>query len=371
MRTISVIMPCHNRGRDLPRILEAYDRQDTDVTFEVLAVDDASVDDTFRILSEYHAQTYVLRVERQDTNQGPAAARNRAIQMAESPLVLFVGDDVLPEPDFVRRHLQVHRYQSDTASAVLGRVTWPDDMQQNTLMAHIDGLGAQQFSYYYFQDGREYDFRHFYTANISVKRDLLLSVDHWFDTDFTYAAFEDTELAYRLAKHGLRIFYSSAPIGRHYHYHTVWTFASRQYRAGIMACVFERKHPGVIRRSFMAMPRRWRVIVPVARAYLAMRSRTTCASEYLEATALQLASFYEWSPNHLLDKLYVGLLDYFWRKGVVDGSIGDPRTAKSIHDFLARRTLKPLLAGFIREALHEGIPLPEGSAHASTGRLLA
>jgi len=369
MSAISVIMPCHDRARDLRRVLVAYDHQDADQTFEVIAVDDASTDDTFRVLSEYRPHAYSLRVERQDVNRGPAAARNRAIPMAESPLLLFVGDDVLPEPDFIRRHIQIHRYQPDTGCAVLGRVTWPDDMQQNTLMAHIDGLGAQQFSYYYFKDGKEYDFRHFYTANISVKRDLLFSVDRWFDTDFTYAAFEDTELAYRLVKHGLRIFYSSAPVGRHYHYHTVWTFAGRQHRAGMMACVFDRKHPGVAGRSSIAVARHWRRVAPLARAYLAFRPQAAGAGERLEAAALHLASFYEWMPNRLLDRLYVGLLDYFWRKGVVDGTVGDARTAKGIHDYLAQRTLAPLLAGFIREAQNGGIGLPEGLSLTVHGRL--
>ena len=369
MNAISVIMPCHNRARELPRVLDGYDRQDTDQPFEVIAVDDASTDDTFRVLSEYPPHAFSLSVERQPANRGPAAARNRAIPMAESPLLLFVGDDIVPEPDFIRRHIQIHRYLPDIGCAVLGRVTWPDDMLQNTLMAHIDGLGAQQFSYYYFQDGKQYDFRHFYTANISAKRELLFSVDHWFDTDFTYAAFEDTELAYRLVKHGLRILYSSAPVGRHYHYHTVWTFAARQHRAGMMACVFDRKHPGVMRRSSIAAARYWRGFGPLARAYLALKPEAAGAGDGLEAAALQLASFYEWKPNRLLDRLYVGVLDYFWRKGVVDGRINDPQVARPIHDYLARRMLAPVLAGFIREALPEGIALPEESTHSLLGRL--
>lgn len=43
---ITVIMPCYNREYDLRRVLEAYDQQDTGIPFELIAVDDASTDDT-------------------------------------------------------------------------------------------------------------------------------------------------------------------------------------------------------------------------------------------------------------------------------------------------------------------------------------
>jgi GT2 family glycosyltransferase len=359
MEEISVIMPCHERGHDLWRILEAYDSQDSEASFEIIAVDDASADDTYRVLSNYRPRAYSLRIERQEVNRGPAAARNRAIRLAKAPLLLFVGDDILPEPDLVRRHLQIHRYMPAGGLAVLGRVAWPEDMQQNTLMAHIDGIGAQQFSYYYLQDGKEYDFRHFYTANISMKRNLLFSVDSWFDTDFIYPAFEDAELAFRLARHGLRIVYSAAPAGSHYHYHTIWTFAKRQYRAGLMACVFDRKHPGVLERTSVSITRHWRTFALLTRARLGLRSNAAASRESLEAAALHLASFYEWMPNRLLDRLYIGVLDFFWRKGVVDGMVGDSRRNRWIQNYLADRTLAPLLANFVQEARNEEIPLPE------------
>jgi cellulose synthase/poly-beta-1,6-N-acetylglucosamine synthase-like glycosyltransferase len=44
---LTLVMPCYNRARDLQRVLEAYDRQETDAPFEILAVDDASTDDTY------------------------------------------------------------------------------------------------------------------------------------------------------------------------------------------------------------------------------------------------------------------------------------------------------------------------------------
>ena len=231
----SIIMPCYNRAHDLKNVLDAYDQQDTTEFFELIAIDDCSQDHTFELISTYKPKHYRLRAFRQDVNQGPGAARNRGIAEVQSPLTIIVGDDILPERNFIRLHLKAHEVFPEQETAILGRIVWPDDLPQNTLMQHIDGAGAEQFSYHYMQHGQVYDYRHFYTANISVKTALLHSIDSWFDTEFEYAAFEDVELSYRLRQEkGMQIIYLADIVGNHYHYHTIWSFSTRQYKAGKM-----------------------------------------------------------------------------------------------------------------------------------------
>ncbi len=75
MPSLSIIMPCHNRAHDLIKCLEAYDQQVGAGDFEIIAVDDASSDSTYQVLTSYRPSRYTLRVERLETNQGPAAAR--------------------------------------------------------------------------------------------------------------------------------------------------------------------------------------------------------------------------------------------------------------------------------------------------------
>jgi len=353
---ISIIMPCYNRGHELTRVLRAYDAQDFGRPFELIAIDDGSTDNTLQVLQSYRPTQYTLRAERQPTNQGPAAARNRGLALAQSPLILFVGDDILPSPSFVRRHVEAHRERPDPHVAILGHIKWADDLPQNTLMKHIDGIGAQQFSYHYLQSGQEYDYRHFYTANISLKRALLLSEPVWFDTSFPYAAFEDVELAYRLAKRGLRIIYLKHLTCQHYHYHTIWSFARRQYQAGRMAWHLIRKHPPTARHILR--------LRPLMNALLTSRklSRTSerTEPESVEETALHLASFYEWSPNPLLDTLYLNVLDYFYCKGILQELTGNhfPQRWPSAHEALVRHHLIPALQRFIQRALALKIPLP-------------
>lgn len=356
MTAISVIMPCFNRANELRRVLDAYDNQRVEEPFEVIAVDDASNDDTLEVLASYQPTRYKLHVEHLEKNQGPAAARNRGISLAKAPLIMFVGDDILPRSDLLRGHLAAHRRNPENEVAILGQVVWPKDFPVNTLMSHIDGVGSQQFSYHFMVDGKEYDFRHLYTANISIKRDLLLSHDDWFDTGFQYAALEDAELGYRLSRSGLRIIYASKLIGYHYHYHNIWTFSTRQYRVGLMASKFIEKYPEV---TSSIIGKKWPYQLYYWRFLAALRTYSPECTDWLESEFLHLLSEYEWVEHALLDSLYLQVLSYYFYKGLIYGVLGKSLEAQKVHRLYAYRVLVPLLSWFVRESERISAPLPD------------
>jgi len=87
------------------------------------------------------------------------------------------------------------------------------------------------------------DFRHFYTCNISIDREFLLSEKIIFDESFYKVNYEDIELGYRLAKKGMRIYYYPEACGQHLHaYNDVEKFCIRQETAGEMSIVFHQLH---------------------------------------------------------------------------------------------------------------------------------
>lgn len=355
MTAISIIMPCYNRAYDLLRVLKRYDEQDVRETFELIAVDDASRDNTYEVLRSYQPQNYRLIVLRQERNTGPASARNRGIEFSQSPLIMFVGDDILPEIDFVRCHLEAHQQNPAVEVAILGQVQWGSDLPINTLMQHIDGDGAQQFSYYYFRDGREYDFRHLYTCNISLKRDLLLSEKQLFDPDFSGAGFEDAELGYRLAKRGVRIKYVAGILAYHYHYHTIWSFSNRQYLSGLSSEILLRKHPELrMHPSFRGHIRRLiSMALQIPGVFTSEKKR-----DRLESLACHLASYYEWSPSPILSYLYIPVLNYFYYKGVFQSLFGNTWYSHWVHEAHARAYLLPAIKKFAVSAQVEELPLP-------------
>jgi glycosyltransferase involved in cell wall biosynthesis len=355
MNRLSIIMPCFNRADNLIRVLQAYDQQRGEEPFELVAVDDGSQDETYDILASYRPARYTLHPFRMETNQGPAAARNQAIEKAQSPLLLIVGDDIVPAVDLVQGHITAHHIHTQPGTAILGKVTWPDDMPKNTLMAHIDGVGAQQFSYFYLKEGEEYDFRHFYTSNVSIKTEFLKTEPRWFDTDFHYAALEDAELAYRMSKRGLHIVYASHLIGYHYHYHNIWTFSKRQQNSGVMATILLRKHPAL---NYMFRAQYYRLLHLLKRPKTVIQSLPPETVGWLENSTCRLLSLYEWDARPFLDQFYLAVLDYFYYDGVFLG-LFKPGLASRMRSAHARGYLLPALARFLVEAAAQRDPIPE------------
>ena len=99
---VSVVIPTFNRRRILAEVLGALDGQQGAPPFEIVVVDDGSTDGTFEWLSQQAASgsPRPLRLLRQP-NRGPAAARNRGVAAAAGAWIAFLGDDTVPEADWL------------------------------------------------------------------------------------------------------------------------------------------------------------------------------------------------------------------------------------------------------------------------------
>ena len=243
---MSVVVPTHNRKEKLLTCLEALERQSIlPQEFEVIVVDDGSTDGTKEAL-DARAFPFALRYFRQD-NAGPGSARNLGIERAAGELVLFIGDDIFAGERLLEEHLHAHAIKSEPGLAVLGHIDWPATMPRNAVMDYVCGDAALQFTYTIIPRLASLDHRFFYTSNISLKRQFLVDAAEAgirFDACFRHAAFEDSEFAFRLMPRGLRIRYVESARVTHDHWMDIEGFARREFRAGEMAVIFYRKHPG-------------------------------------------------------------------------------------------------------------------------------
>jgi glycosyltransferase involved in cell wall biosynthesis len=243
MSYLSVVIPTYNRIAMLERVLDALDRQEAAPEFDVVVIDDGSKDDTAaRLRSHLEAKRWSvpIRFESQ-ANAGPGRARNRGVTLATGRYVVFIGDDTVPEPQFIAEHARVHRESGDDPLvACLGYTGWPHDERVTPFMHYINDYGLQ-FGYRLIEHGAVVPFNFFYTSNISIDRELLAA--HPFDTSFPAAAWEDIELAFRLDAKGLKIRYDANAVTRHHHPMTVDSFARRQYTVGRSGAIFFEKHP--------------------------------------------------------------------------------------------------------------------------------
>ncbi len=236
---LSVVINTYNRcellGRTLRLLLTQTAPPDS---FEIVIADDGSTDATAEVVKEISARAPGrLRYFYQE-NAGRAAARNLGLREAKSDLILFMGDDCLPVPEFIAEHLKAHAAGRDVA--VIGHVAWHPELEKTLLMEFMD-MGVQ-FGFRHIKDPENAPFWCFYTSNCSLHRHWIDDVGG-FDPDFVKYGYEDTELAYRMHQAGMRLIYRPAALVYHHHVTTFASFLVRQRMTGRAAVIFWRKHP--------------------------------------------------------------------------------------------------------------------------------
>ena len=241
MVNVSVIFATHNRADILPAVFDAWREVDrvTKYSYEIICSDDESNDSTVAVLES--VKDLPIKVLK-NKKGGASRARNAALEIAEGEIVIFTGDDIFPCPEFVNRHYENYlKFGPQVAS--LGRIDWHPDIKINHLMKHITEIGCEQFGFIALPSYQFIDFRHFYTSNISVSRKLLDTLKEYFSLDFDKYGFEDIELAYRLEKNGMRVYYDPDIFATHHHiYDSVDKFINRQISAGEELVVFDHLH---------------------------------------------------------------------------------------------------------------------------------
>lgn len=260
MGTFSVILPTFNRMDVLPEVLEALEGQQNAPGFEVIVIDDGSTDGTGEWLNQ--RQWKIPHVVECRENGGPAAARNRGVEIASGDKVAFLGDDTVPSVGWLAAHEQAHdRHGGESMLAVIGYTGWHSRMRTTPFLRYINDFGLQ-FGYALIDDPQDVPFNFFYTSNVTLPRDALR--DEPFDLAFPYPAWEDIELSYRLKKKGLRMIYEPEAEVAHDHPTSLSRFCQRQEKAGYSGVVFYLLHRelasfvGIGPEGPPALPSRWR-----------------------------------------------------------------------------------------------------------------
>lgn len=213
---LSIIIPTFNRQDLLAKALDGYLHQSALHSIaELLVVDDGSTDNTRSIVERFiSGAPFPVRYLWQP-NKGPAAARNNGIREAAASLVLFTDSDIVPHRDLVAQHVLWHEQHPQPSVAVLGYVTWPDELRPTPFMRWYGK--DKLFVFNRLRGKSEADFQCFYTCNLSLKTSFIRA-NGQFDESFVTAAYEDTELGYRLSQCGLRLLYNPAAIGYHHQF---------------------------------------------------------------------------------------------------------------------------------------------------------
>jgi glycosyltransferase involved in cell wall biosynthesis len=232
---LSVVVPTHDRAEALARCLDALAAQRVDVPFEVVVADDGSTDATASVL-DARGDVQAVRI----AHAGRSAARNAALRRACGRLVLFVDDDVIATDGLLQRHVEHHRAHPEEGAALVGLVTWHPELEVTPHMRWLE-RGGPLFAFDTIADPGDVDWRHFCTANVSVKRSFL--GEDPFDEELERSV--DVELAYRLSRRGMRLRYDADAVARHLRVDTPESTARRMRSVGRAVRLMHAKHPEI------------------------------------------------------------------------------------------------------------------------------
>jgi GT2 family glycosyltransferase len=182
--------------------------------FEVIVVDGGSEMGLEPVVSPFRRRLSLTLLEQ--SNAGPAAARNTGAARARGRFLAFTDDDCLPAPGWLRALEAAfaaapgHAVGSRTLNAL------PDCLFSTASQVLVTHL----YAYYNANAGRA---RFLASNNLAVPADRFLAVGA-FSTMFRLAAGEDREFCDRWLRHGYPMTYAPAACVHHAHALTFRTF---------------------------------------------------------------------------------------------------------------------------------------------------
>ena len=191
---ISVVIPTYRRERLLIETIR-YLITLRPSPVEVLIVDQTSCHerDTERALTEFHERGIIRWLKL--SHPSITAAMNLGLNEARGNVVLFLDDDIKPDPNLIRGHVEAHE---SNHMIVAGQVLQPGEQPSES----SSGSGHFRFS------SRTPCFvSEFMGGNFSISRDFAISLGG-FDENFVRVAYRfEAEFAQRALASGARIYF--------------------------------------------------------------------------------------------------------------------------------------------------------------------
>jgi glycosyltransferase involved in cell wall biosynthesis len=170
---VSVVTPAYNAGRYLEKCIESILNQ-TYPSLEIIVVDDGSTDNTRAILSPYISQGKIKYFHQ--CNQGPAAARNTAINHSSGEFIAFNDADDLWLPEKLEKQLAFLRDHEDVgmvyADAIFCGEEWERQKQISRKMRRYETQKSDRFLRGHIYKGL-LEFNFIVSSSVVVRRSVL------------------------------------------------------------------------------------------------------------------------------------------------------------------------------------------------------
>jgi glycosyltransferase involved in cell wall biosynthesis len=214
--TVSVVVPAYNAEKFIGKTIKALQEQ-TYKDVEIIIVDDGSSDQTKSIIQTFQRIKYIFQ-----PNAGPASARNRGGQEAQSNILFFTDSDCIPQKDWIEKMMT--GFTDESIAVVCGSygIANPESVLAKCIHKEI--------LYRHHHLVPDYP-KVFGSYNFAIRKNVFNQVGG-FNTSYRFASGEDNDLSYKIIQAGLKIFFKKDALVDHFHTSRIRKYLREQYRHG-------------------------------------------------------------------------------------------------------------------------------------------
>ncbi len=203
---ISIIIPVYNKSIYTFKCLSRLaDINNESLLFEVIVVDDCSIDDTQQMLTSIEG----IRIVNNSQNLGFIESCNRGAKAAQGQYLVFLNNDTVPKANCFQELLKTYKLQPD-AGLVGAKLLYPDGKLQEA--GGIIWNDASGWNYGRLEDPNKPEYSYLREVDycsgacIMVPKTIFEELGG-FDTHYKPAYAEDSDLAFQIRQAGYKVFY--------------------------------------------------------------------------------------------------------------------------------------------------------------------
>lgn len=211
---LSIILVSHNCSKFLLNCLTSIRRTVSDIKYEVICVDNHSLDDTVYLVSN---QFPYVRLIVNEENLGFAAANNQAIDLAQGEFVLFLNPDTVVQKNSVKQ--SVGYLRNNPTVGVVGAKLLNEDGSVQAYRPYFPSILAYLLESLYLDKVFLKGTTHLLMAHVALRkaitvdfvkgafmmtRNKILQETGGFDLRF-FMYTEEMDLCYRIKERGLEV----------------------------------------------------------------------------------------------------------------------------------------------------------------------
>jgi len=211
---VSIILPVFNNYSMTFRCLESVLKNSGLIDYEIIMIDDCSTERTFNPQEKFTG----IQIIRNDKNLGFLRSCNKGAASAAGEYLCFLNNDTEVHPDWLQ-HL-VNLMDENHKIAIAGpKLVYSDGRLQEA--GGIIWNDASAWNYGKYDDAEKPDYNYQKEVDYISGACMLVRKKVWdklggFDEQFAPAYYEDTDLAMRVGKLGLKVYYQPLSVVTHH-----------------------------------------------------------------------------------------------------------------------------------------------------------